>query len=68
MSRIDISLSADYFLSFMFCGKAKGPEDSMPIIYLNPPSALLMQLFLRKSRKVLSVAITVQVKGSTVIP
>ena len=42
MSRIDISLSADYFLSFMFCGKAKGPEDSMPIIYLNPLIALLM--------------------------
>lgn len=42
MSRIDISLSADYFLSFMFCGKAKGPEDNMRIIYLNPPTALLM--------------------------
>ena len=68
MSRIDISLSADYFLPFMFCGKAKGPEDNMRIIYLNPPTALLMQLFLRKSRKVLSIAITVQVKGSIAIP
>ena len=65
MSRIDISLSADYFLSFMFCGKAKGPEDSMRIVYLNPLTALLMQLFLRKSRKMLSAAVTV--KGRRVV-